>query len=223
MKRPEKIGIFGGTFDPVHNGHLKAAAEVGRRFGLDSILFVPANIPPHKARPDISSARDRLAMVRLALRGRKRLVASPLEVRAGGTSYSIGTLRRVKKIHPRARIFFIVGTDAFLEIETWREWRGVLDACVVIVMTRPGVSLARARRAPGPEYASRVRAVGPTDRIRDDEYARTGIFLLPIDAAEISATEIRGRVREGQSIAGLVPPAVAAYVRRHSLYSQNTG
>lgn len=218
MKRPERIGVFGGTFDPVHNGHLKAAAAVCRRFGLARILFVPSNIPPHKARPGMASARDRMAMVDLALRRRPRFVASPLEIRAGGTSYSIRTLRRIRRLHPRARVFFIVGTDAFLEIETWKEWRSVLDESLFIVMTRPGVSLAKARRAPGAAYAGRIRAVGRVERVREDWFSAYRIFLFPIDALDVSATEIRGRVRAGRPIAGLVPARVDRYIREHGLY-----
>ena len=218
MKRPARIGVFGGTFDPIHNGHLKAAAAVGRRFGLDRILFVPSNIPPHKARRDMAPARDRMAMVELALRGRPRFAASPIEIRAGGTSYSIRTLRRLRRLHPRARIFFIVGTDAFLEIKTWKEWRSVLDESLFIVMTRPGVGLAKARRAPGAEYADRVRPVGRTERVREDWFSASRIFLFPIDALDVSATEIRVRIREGRPLAGLVSAAVARYIRARKLY-----
>jgi len=220
MKRPERIGVFGGTFDPVHNGHLKAALAVGRRFGLSRVLFVPSNIPPHKARADMAAAADRMAMVRLALRGRARCAASPLEVRAGGRSYSIRTLRRIRRLHPRARIFFIVGTDAFLEIETWKEWRSVLDESLFIVMTRPGVSLARARRAPGPEYAGRIRLVRRAERVREEWLTSYRIFLFPIDALDIAATEIRARVRDGRPIAGLVPAAVGRYIRERGLYKK---
>jgi len=218
VKRPARIGVFGGTFDPIHNGHLKAALAVGRRFGLEQILFVPSNIPPHKAREGMASARDRMAMVELALRRRSRFIASALEIRAGGRSYSIRTLRRIRRLHPRARIFFIVGTDAFLEIETWREWRSVLGESLFIVMTRPGVSLSEARRAPGAAYADRIRAVGRTERVREDWFFAFRIFLLPIDALPISATRIRRRVRDGRPIAGLVPAPVARYIREHGLY-----
>jgi nicotinate-nucleotide adenylyltransferase len=218
VKRPERIGVFGGTFDPIHNGHLKAAAAVGRRFGLDRILFVPSNIPPHKARAGMAPARDRMAMVELAVRGRSRFVASALEIKTGGRSYSIRTLRRIRRLHPRARIFFIVGADAFLEIKIWREWRSVLDESRFIVMTRPGVSLAAARRAPGAAYADRIRAVGRIERVREDWFSAFRIFLLPIDALPISATQIRRRVLEGRAIAGLVPAAVARYIREHKLY-----
>lgn len=218
MKRRERIGVFGGTFDPIHNGHLKAASAVGCRFGLSRILFVPSNIPPHKSRAGMAPARDRMAMVGLALRDRPRFVASPLEIRAGGTSYSIRTLRRIRRLYPRARVFFIVGTDAFLEIETWREWRSVLDEILFIVMTRPGVSLAKARRAPGAAYAGRVRAVGRNERVREEWFSAYRIFLFPIDALDISATEIRGRVRDGRPIDGLVPVPVGRYIRDRELY-----
>lgn len=221
MRRPERIGVFGGTFDPVHNGHLKAAAEIGRRFGLGRILFVPSNIPPHKARAGMAPARDRMAMVELAVRRRSRFAVSALEIRAGGRSYSIRTLRRIRRLHPRTRIFFIVGADAFLEIKTWMEWRSVLDESLFIVMTRPGFSLAGARRAPGAAYADRIRAVGRTERVREEWFSAFRIFLVPIEALPISATEIRRRVREGRPIAGLVPAPVARYVREHGLYGKN--
>jgi nicotinate-nucleotide adenylyltransferase len=218
VRRPRRIGIFGGTFDPVHNGHLKAAAAVCRRFGLARILFVPSNIPPHKMRTGMASARDRMAMVGLALRGRPRFVASPLEIRAGGTSYSIRTLRRISGLFPHARVFFIVGTDAFLEIETWKEWRSLLDESLFIVMTRPGVSLAKAGRAPGAAYADRIRAVGRAERVREDWFSAYRILLFPIEALDVSATEIRSRVRDGRPIAGLVPTRVDRYIQEHGLY-----
>jgi nicotinate-nucleotide adenylyltransferase len=218
VKRLARICIFGGTFDPIHNGHLRAAEEVRRRFALERVLFVPANIPPHKARPDMAPARDRLAMTALALRERRRFVPSALEIRAGGTSYSIRTLRRVRRLYPRARIFFIVGSDAFLEIETWRAWRSVLDESLFVVMTRPGVSLAAARRGPGPDYAGLIRAVRGTERVREDWFSAFRIFLLPIDALPVSATDIRARVRDGRPVAGLVPAAVARYIRERGLY-----
>jgi len=223
MKRPARVGVFGGTFDPVHAGHIKAAEDVRRRFGLDRVLFVPANIPPHKARAGTAPARDRMAMVELALRGRRRLVPSALEVRAGGTSYSIRTLRRVKRLFPGARVFFIVGADAFLEIETWKDWRTLLDEGLFIVVTRPGASLRAARRAPGEAYAGRTRAVRRGERIAEDAFSPGRIFLLPIEALPVSATDIRARIRAGRSIAGLVPASVARYIRERDLYGGGPG
>ncbi len=219
MKRPERIGVFGGTFDPVHNGHLKATWAVGRRFGLSRLLFVPSNIPPPQspsrngpgARPD-GHGRPRPARAGALRRQSSR------DPGGRSRSYSIRTLRKLRKLHPRTRIFFIVGTDAFLEIKTWKEWRSLLDESLFIVMTRPGVSLARARTAPGAAYADRIRAVGRTERIREEWFSRFRIFLLPIDALAVSATEIRSRVRDGRPIAGMVPAPAVRYIREHKLY-----
>ncbi len=124
--RPLRIALFGGTFDPIHAGHLKSAAVVGRRFELDRILFVPASIPPHKARAGMAPASDRYRMVRLAVAGHPGWSASPVEIRAGGTSYSIRTIERMRLRFPRAVLFFIAGADAFRDIKTWRLWERVL-------------------------------------------------------------------------------------------------
>jgi nicotinate (nicotinamide) nucleotide adenylyltransferase/ribosome silencing factor RsfS/YbeB/iojap len=164
MTRRERIGLFGGTFDPIHNGHLQAARLVQRRFGLDRVFFVPAAVPPHKGRPDMAPARDRLRMTALTVAGRKSWTASPVELRAGGPSYSIRTIETMRRRFPRARLFFIVGADAFREIRTWREWESVLRRCVFIVMTRPGSRLNAAAGVLGPAWKKALRRVAPGER-----------------------------------------------------------
>lgn len=218
MKRPERIGLFGGTFDPVHCGHIHAAAEVRDRFRLNRILFIPSRIPPHKRRPNMAPAAVRLAMVESAVRGRRGFAASGLEVRSPRTSYSIITLARIRKMFPGAGLFFIVGADAFIEIKTWREWRRVLDQCVFIVMTRPGSSLREARGVLGPEFRGRTAAARKASDI--DGFLRAGrtILFCRIDARAVSSTDIRRRVREGRSISGLVPGGVAARIAADRLY-----
>jgi nicotinate-nucleotide adenylyltransferase len=218
MKQIMRIGIFGGTFDPIHRGHLRAAAAVRSRFKLDRVFFVPSNTPPHKRRPDMAPAADRLAMVKSAVRGRRGFEASAVEVRSPRTSYSIYTLTKIRKVFPGARLFFILGADAFLEIKTWREWRRVLDRCVFIVMTRPGSSLRAARKALESEYRGRMAAVRKTTDV--DALIRAGrtILFSRIDALPVSSTEIRRRVREGRPIGGLVPNGVAARIRSGKLY-----
>ena len=148
----ETIGLFGGTFDPIHLGHLRAAAEVRRLARLDRILFIPSYIPPHKAGGGAAPAADRLRMVELACRRRAGFEVSPIEVEARGKSYSIRTLRKIRALSPAARLFFIVGIDAFLDIGTWHEYEKVLAECLFIVTGRPGFELERAagrsRRAP---------------------------------------------------------------------------
>ncbi|MCX6559518.1 MAG: nicotinate-nucleotide adenylyltransferase [Candidatus Aminicenantes bacterium] len=218
MKRPRRIAIFGGTFDPIHAGHLRSARIVGRRFGLDRILFVPASIPPHKARPDMAPAAERYRMVQLAVAGRGGWTVSPVEIRAGGTSYSIRTIERMRRRFPGAHLFFITGADAFRDIKTWREWERVLRSCVFIVTTRPGAGLEASVRGLGPKYAGCIRKLGRTGSVREDELIPGRIFLLPIDALSVSSTEIRKRARLDRPLGRLAPPAVAAHIRARRLY-----
>ncbi len=214
----ERMGLFGGTFDPIHLGHLRAAREVLERFALDRILFVPSFIPPHKERKGMAPARDRLRMVELACAGEPRFAASSIEVDAGERSYSIRTLERVRALYPGARVFFILGADAFLEIGTWREHERVLDESLFIVMTRPGACLEDAAGAVGAALRSRVRAIAEGETVDEALLGDHRIFLLPIRALDVSSTEVRRRVRAGETVAGLVPEAVGDYIRSHELY-----
>jgi nicotinate-nucleotide adenylyltransferase len=218
MIRRQRIGLFGGTFDPIHNGHLRAARLVQRRFGLDRVFFVPAAAPPHKARPAMASARDRLRMTALAVAGHRAWTASPVEIRAGGPSYSIRTIEAMRRRFPRARLFFIVGADAFLEIKTWREWERVLRRCAFIVMTRPGSPLDAAARVLGGGWKDALRRVGPGERLKDGDFEPPGVFFLSIAALPVSSTQIRTRASEGRSLARLAPRAVADYIRTKRLY-----
>lgn len=223
LRRKARIGVFGGTFDPIHRGHLRAAALAGRRFGLDRILFIPSAIPPHKRTPDMAPAKDRMAMVRLAVRNRPRFMASALEVDAGSKSYSVVTLERLHKTHPAAELFFLLGVDAFLEIETWRDWRRVLEQCRLVVMTRPGTDLERAWGVLDASYRNLLVSAGPGVRLTPPALASRRIFVFPIDALPVSSTEIRRRVRDGIAIRGLVPRAVECYIMRKKLYRPPLG
>ncbi len=216
----ERMGLFGGTFDPIHLGHLRAAREVLERFALDRILFVPSFIPPHKERKGMAPARDRLRMVELACAGEPRFAASSIEVDAGGRSYSILTLERVRGLYPGARIFFILGTDAFLEIGTWREHERVLAESLFIVMTRPGATMEDAAGVVGDSLRERVREIAEGETVDDGVLGDHRIFLLPIRALDVSSTEVRRRVRAGETVAGLVPEAVGDYIRSHGLYRE---
>ena len=216
--RKERIGIFGGTFNPIHSGHVRAAEEVRKRFSLDRVLFIPSFVPPHKTTEEIAPARDRMRMVELALSRRRRLVPSPIEIRAGGTSYSILTLKKIKRLHPRAWIFFVLGVDAFLEIETWREWRKVLEQCLFIVMTRPGHRLGEAKGVLGQAFRKKIVDVRPSSRIRESWFTAYRVFCVPIHALDVSSTDIRRRVRRGLSIRESVAPAVERYIIGHRIY-----
>jgi nicotinate-nucleotide adenylyltransferase len=214
----ETIGLYGGTFDPIHCGHLKAASEVRRRTRLGRILFIPSYLPPHKAAEGGASAADRLRMVEIAVRRRAGFEASPLEVEARGKSYSIRTLRQVRRLYPRARQFFILGVDAFLDIGTWHQYEKVLEECFFLVTARPGFDLERARGVLDGRLRDEIgplTASGPLDGAAPPRFR---VLLAPIRALDVSSTEVRERVRRGRPLAGLVPPAVAAYIRERQLY-----
>ncbi len=217
----EKIGLFGGTFNPIHSGHVKAGLEVKARFGLSKVLFIPSYIPPHKGISDIASAGDRFRMVEFVCRDHPGFVASSIEVDARETSYSILTLERAKELYPKARFFFILGVDAFLEIGTWREYERVLSECLFIVITRPGFRLEAASHVLGERLATVLLRTGEKGSLDETLFSRYQVFLLPIEALDISATDIRNRLRRRQSIIGLVPEAVRFYIQDRKLYLDN--
>jgi nicotinate-nucleotide adenylyltransferase len=215
----ERIGLLGGTFNPVHLGHLKAAEDVRTAFRLSKVLFIPSSIPPHKQSAGVASAADRLRMVELACEGHDGFVPSRIEVDAQEKSYSVLTLAKVREIFPGAWIFFIMGTDTFLEIGTWREYGRVLAECLLIVTTRPGFRLDSATGVLGGRLKERVYKLREGEEPDDSLFSRFGVFLVPIRALEISSTDIRNRVGRGASLEGLVPGSVAAYIRDHQLYA----
>ena len=214
----ERIGLLGGTFDPVHAGHLRAAAEVRRRFGLDRILFIPSFSPPHKGRGALASADDRYRMVELACAGDPHFIPSRLEVDEKQTSYSVRTVEKVRRASPDAWVFFILGVDAFLEIATWREAERVLEECSWIVTTRPGFRLEAAGGVLGGRLKSRLHAMAADKTADEASFGPGRIFLVPIPALDVSSTEIRRRVRAGEAIRGLVPADVEAYIQDRGLY-----
>jgi nicotinate-nucleotide adenylyltransferase len=214
----ETTGLFGGTFDPIHLGHLRAASEVRRLTRLDRILFIPSFLPPHKTSGASASSADRLRMVELACRRRAGFEASPIEVEAHEKSYSILTLRRVRALAPGARLFFILGVDAFLDIGTWREYERVLEECFFIVTGRPGFELDRARGVLGGRLQGTIGTLEAAGNLAGPVPPRTKVILLPIRALDVSSTAVRDRIRRGRSVDGLVPRAVAAYIREHKLY-----
>jgi nicotinate-nucleotide adenylyltransferase len=216
----ERIGLLGGTFNPVHEGHLRAAEEVRMRFTLARVLFIPSYIPPHKQTAGMASPEDRFAMVELAVRPYPRLMASAIEIEAEERSYSIITLNKVNALYPDARAFFILGVDAFLEIETWKSYREVLERCRFIVISRPDFALSAARTALPSEFDGAFHDVTEPGDVRADVLERFRIFLLSIPALDISSTEIRLRVKGGRSLRGLVPRPVEEYISAKNLYQE---
>ena len=213
-----RIGIFSGTFNPIHKGHVKAALEVQKTFLLDKVLLIPSYIPPHKGSPDVAPPSDRLQMVKLAVASYPQFVPSPIEIEAKGKSYSILTLAKLKKQFPDTVMFFILGVDAFLEIDTWREYRKVLQQCHFIVISRPGYDLDEAKKLLKGNYAERMVQVSETTKLDKLMLQRYKIFLLSIDAMDMASRDIRKKVKMGKSISGLVVEAVEKYIQTNKLY-----
>ena len=207
-----RTGILGGTFDPVHYGHLDAAAAAQAGLGLDEILFLPSHVPPHRQAHPRASGYHRFALIALAIQNRSRFRVSEDELTREGPSFTIDTLRRLhQRGHRPSQLFFILGADAFADIATWREFPAVLDAAHFVVVTRPGTDVDAAL-ARNPSLAPRVR----TDGHGDD--GGTGIFFVKTDTRDVSSTMIRARLSAGRSIEDLVPQPVAAYIEANDLY-----
>lgn len=203
------IGIFGGSFDPIHYGHLLPVAQVAAALGLERVHFVVAARPPHRA-PPVASAEQRLAMVRLALADRPRFVADDREFSRAGPSYMADTLDSFRAEYRQQRLCLILGLDAFLGLPTWHEWQRIPLLVHFVVLQRPGWVGQDL-----PDWAS-SRA---SDSAADLEQQAAGrVLFQPITPQSISATEIRAAVRSGQSVAGLLPEAVLGYIRENRLY-----
>jgi len=184
-----RIGVFGGSFDPVHHGHLIVASEAVRTLALDELRFVPARDQPFKRGRHGASPEDRLAMLRLAVANAPGFLVDPQECVRPGPSYTIDTLRALKAEHPDTSLSLLVGSDAAQDFPMWREAAAIRELATVVVLTRPGAAVP-----PG---------VGSA---------------LPVPAIDISATVIRQRIRARESIRFLVPDAVARYIAEHCLY-----
>jgi nicotinate-nucleotide adenylyltransferase len=221
MGPPRHLGLFGGTFDPVHLGHLRCAEETREQLGLDEVLFVPAADPPHK-RWRITPARHRLAMLRLAVAGNPAFRVSTLEIDRGGLSYTIDTIRTLReRLSAKTKLTLLLGFDAFRELDTWKEYRTIFTLVDIAVWTRPPFNW-RAPRTSLPVAAQREFCYGPGRRAL---IHRTGnqIRFLTVTALDVSASAIRLRRQRGRSVRYLVPPAVERYMSRHRLYARRQG
>ena len=214
-----RIGILGGTLDPVHLGHIETALAARAALALDSVVVLPSRVPPHRPTQPIASRYHRFAMAALAVNGVDGLTASDMELCAPGPSYTADTLTRLHAtgLTP-TQIFFITGADAFAEIETWSRYPEVLDLSHFVVVTRPGTP-AWSVRDRLPALAGRMESAAT---IADPQQRRPSIFLLDARTPDVSSTEIRRRIRTGESLAGLVPPAVEQHIAQHQLYSAST-
>jgi nicotinate-nucleotide adenylyltransferase len=196
-----RLGILGGTFDPIHHGHLVAAEEAHHQLQLDQVLFVPAGMPPHKPSRPISPAHHRLRMVELAIAGKPYLAISRIDVDRAGPCYTVDTLDLLRaEWGPEPTFFFIEGADSLADILTWYQPQRLIERCELAVVERPGVELDLPRLE--------NHLPGLTARIH----------WVQMPRLEISSSDLRARVRAGRPIAYLVPAAVEAYIREQGLY-----
>lgn len=199
-----RIGIFGGSFDPVHYGHLLLAESAREQCRLDEVWFMPAAVPPHKQNCTLTAAADRIEMLKLAAGGHDMLRVSELETERGGVSFTVDTLAAIRKQHPDAELFLLVGADTLIDLPNWREPARICELSTPTVVGRPG--------SPEPDYAVLAGLVSPA---RLAEISRHRVVMPLID---LSATDIRRRAAEGQSIRFRTPRAVEEYIRAKGLY-----
>ena len=211
-----RIGLFGGTFDPVHLAHLRTAEEAREALALDRIEFVLAAVPPHKAPGAQASVPHRQKMLELAITGNPHFALNLSEIERAGPSYSIDTIHAVQQREPNAALTFILGADAFAEIATWKDYRDIFTGCDFCVISRPGT--------PAGELPIAVENAFCYEPSRGVYVHRSGSTLrfLPVTALMISASDIRQRCATGRSIRYLVPGAVADYIAVHGLYTGRT-
>lgn len=218
MTAAARVGVLGGTLDPVHVGHLETARAARVALALDRVVILPSRVPPHRPHKPLASRYHRFAMTALAVNGLEGFEASDMELCAAGPSYTADTLTRLHAtgLQP-TQIFFITGADAFAEIETWRRYPEVLDLSNFVVVSRPGHP-ADAMRQRLPALADRMMPASE----ESGRAERPAIFLLDARTPDVSSTEIRRRIGAGEPLSGLVPRAVEQHIAQHDLYSTRT-
>jgi nicotinate-nucleotide adenylyltransferase len=211
-----RVGLFGGSFNPIHLGHLRAAEEDREALGLDLVYFVPAASPPHKPSGELAPAEHRLAMVRLATKGNRHFMASDVEIRRTGSSYSIETIRYfLATLRQPATLYLIMGADQFAELDTWKDCDELVRLTNIAVHTR----FMKGESGPPRISVAALKRFGYTQE--DDHYVHTSgqtLSFVETTFFPISATEIRGKLQRGESIRYLMPADVVDYVLRHALY-----
>lgn len=218
-KKEIRIGLLGGTFNPIHLGHLRAAEEIREAFHLDKVIFIPAKLPPHKVSTEVISAVHRLKMVRLAIQGNSHFSVSDLELKRRGKSYTIQTISYFRRQYGEdAFLFFILGIDAFREIKIWKDYKSIFPLCDFIVMDRPGRS------------QNEFKEIIPVDLKRDFCYESRGkimihrsnrrIYFAGITLLDISSSKIRERIKRGESVRYLLPRKVKDYIEKNKFYHE---
>jgi nicotinate-nucleotide adenylyltransferase len=213
-----RVAIYGGTFDPVHLGHVEVARRVLKLFELDEVIFVPACVPPHKRNAHISSAFHRFAMIALATEQDQNLRVSTVELDAPQFPYAVETIERMK--NGSERLFFLIGADSWAEISTWHEWRKLLKMCDVIVVTRPGHEIGENAASPFADLVDLRDADQATVMKLIQPERKPRVFITNVAMVDVSATEIRAAVQSNDldKLKMMVPPAVASYIKKYNLY-----
>lgn len=199
-----RIGVFGGTFNPTHLGHLILAQDAMEAFELTKVLFVPCAQPPHKDASRLAPAAHRAAMLAMAIAGNPDFEFCDVEIRRGGTNYSIDTVRHLQTIYPRHELFFIIGSDSLKELHLWKEIPELLGLCKFITLVRPGFAAGK----------SDIDAIKLQPTLR----SRLAQNIVTAHQIDISSSDIRHRAAEGMSIRYLVPNSVESYIAEHNLY-----
>ncbi|MCK5639520.1 MAG: nicotinate-nucleotide adenylyltransferase [Gammaproteobacteria bacterium] len=212
MTRP--VGIFGGTFDPVHFGHLRPALELQESLELEEVRMLPCSIPPHREAP-LASSEQRLAMLQLAIDEQPGLVIDERELHRPGPSYMVDTLASIREELGDTSLCLLLGMDAFIGLEHWHQWQRLIELAHIVVAHRPGWDLQA-------EQASAVMKLwqshGLSSRAELAQQAAGGVWLQPVSQLEISATDIREHVRQGKSLRYLMPDAVWQFIEDEGLY-----
>ncbi len=209
----KKIGIFGGTFDPVHKAHITVAEEFARSLDLETVYLIPAAVPPHRPDPPVAPPQDRLEMLTLAVAGNSVLKVSELELQREGVSYTLDTIRDLREDTGGGEFFLALGADAYSEISTWHRPGDVMAAVNIVVLTRPGFEIDLMRSLP-----EKIRSGYTPEKGGFRHRSGSRLFSLSVPAVDISASGIRRLVSEGKSFRDLVPGSVNDYIVSKGLY-----
>lgn len=213
-----RIGLLGGSFNPVHNAHLRIAGEAQAACGLDRVIFIPAADPPHKPVAGGVSFEQRAKMVGMAIAGRPDFEMSTVEAERGGKSYSIDTIRTFRERFPEDELFFIIGGDSFLEIGTWHRYDEIFRSCNLIIVERPGCPVADPLAALPEAVRGEFTLEGETGRLK--HRSGTALFFIPGSPLDISSTEVRRLAAGEADLTRYVPHDVAAYISQQRIYYQ---
>jgi nicotinate-nucleotide adenylyltransferase len=216
-----RVAIFGGSFDPIHFGHLVPTIRALETFQFDAVHMVPAGRPPHKQGHPLTPVIHRFTMVALATLPYARLYASDLEILAPGPSFTVDTVRRFRERHPDAAIYFLLGSDSFSQIGTWSRWQELVDLAHLVVLRRAHIWGPELERKVPSALLPRLVLTAPFAAVPDPE--EPTVYLLDHEPFPISATSIRDRLRRGLPISELVPHEVSSYIEKYGLYRHERG